>query len=132
MSETERRYAQIEKEALATTWACEKISGLIVGKHIEIETAHKPLVLLLEMKNLDSLPPRVLRFRLRLDRLSYDIKHVPGKELHTADALSRALLADQDVQNTSSHCDLAVLSIISYLSASNQKLKVYKQAQSND
>ena len=87
------------------------------------------------MKNLDCLPPRVLRFRLRLDIFSYDIKRVPGKELYTADALSRAPLADQDVQSTSSHCDLAeanVLSTISYLPASDQKLKVYKQAQSND
>ena len=25
MSETERRYAQIEKEALAVTWACENL-----------------------------------------------------------------------------------------------------------
>ena len=135
MSETERRYAQIEKEALATTWASEKFADFIVGKHIEIETGHKPLVPLLGMKNLDCLPPRVLRFRLRLDRFSYDIKHVPGKELYTADALSRAPLADQDVQSTSSHCDLAeanVLSTISYLPASDQKLKLYKQAQSND
>lgn len=38
MSDTERRYAQIE-EALATTWACEKFSDFILGKHIKIETA---------------------------------------------------------------------------------------------
>ena len=30
MSETERRYAQIEKEALAITWACEKFSMYIL------------------------------------------------------------------------------------------------------
>ena len=33
MSETESRYAQIEKEALAITWACEKFSTYILGKH---------------------------------------------------------------------------------------------------
>ena len=88
MSQTESRYAQIEKEALATTWACEKFSNFILGKHIEIETDHKPLVPLLGVKHLDSLPPRVLRFRLRLDRFNYSIKHVPGKLLYTADTLS--------------------------------------------
>ena len=31
LSETERRYAQIEKEGLATTWACEKFSTYILG-----------------------------------------------------------------------------------------------------
>ena len=62
MSETETRYAQIEKEALAITWACEKFSTYILGKHISIETDHKPLVPLLGNKYLDNLPPRVLRF----------------------------------------------------------------------
>ena len=71
MSETETRYAQIEKEALAITWACEKFATYILGKHISIETDHKPLVLLLGSKHLDNLPPRVLRFRLRLMRFSY-------------------------------------------------------------
>ena len=62
MSETEKHYAQIEKEALATTWACEKFSEYIVGRKILIETDHKPLVPLLSMKTLDRLPPRILRF----------------------------------------------------------------------
>ena len=35
------------------------------------------------------MPPRILRFRLRLDRFQFSIGH-PGKELYTADALSRA------------------------------------------
>ena len=64
LTETETRYAQIEKEALATMWACECFSNYILGKSIHIETDHKPLVPLLNTKHLDSLPPRVLRFRL--------------------------------------------------------------------
>ena len=88
MSETERWHTQIEKEALTTTWACEKFSGFMLGKHIEIETDHKPLVPLLGVEHLDSLPPCVLRFHLQLVRFDYSIKHVPGKELYTADILS--------------------------------------------
>ena len=90
MTETEQRYAQIEKEVLATTWACEKFASYILGMNFLIETDHKPLVPLLGMKDLDKLPPRVLRFRLRLARFHYTIRHVPGKHLYTADALSRA------------------------------------------
>ena len=67
MSETEQRYAQIEKEALAATWACEKFSDFVLGQHIVLETDHKPLVPLLGIKDLDQLPPRILRFCLCLD-----------------------------------------------------------------
>lgn len=135
MSDTERRYAQIEKEALATTWACEKFADFIIGKHIEIETDHKPLVPLLGSKDLDRLPPRVLRFRLRLDRFSYDITHVPGKELYTADTLSRAPVnnhSTQDLLTQQELAELCMMSTISHLPASDQRVDVYKEAQSND
>ena len=66
LTETERRYAQVEKEALAITWACEKLSNYLLGKKFLIETDHKPLVALLGSKQLDTLPPRVLRFQWRL------------------------------------------------------------------
>ena len=53
LTESERHYAQIEKEALATTWACEKFTEYILGKRILIKTDHKPLVPLFSTKNLD-------------------------------------------------------------------------------
>ena len=90
MTDTEQRYAQIEKEALAIIWACDKFSTFIIGKHFEIETDHKLIVLLLSSKHLDTLPPRILRFQLRLGRYDYSIQHISGKFLFTADALSRA------------------------------------------
>ena len=97
MSDTEKWYAQIEKGALETVWACDKFASYIVGLIFHIETDHKPLVPLLGSKHLDALPPRILRFRLRLT-----IQHVPCKLLCTADALSRALgpitKADQQLE----------------------------------
>ncbi len=42
MSEAERHYAQIEKEALAATWACEKFSAYLLGLTFAIESDHKP------------------------------------------------------------------------------------------
>ena len=76
MTETKMRYGQIEKEALATTWACEHFSDYILGKTITIETDHKPFVPQLSTKHLDNILPRVLRFRLRLMRLDYSIIHI--------------------------------------------------------
>lgn len=131
MSETERRYAQIEKEALATTWACEKFTDFLIGKQFQIETDRKPFVPLLGVKHLNSLPPRVLRFRLRLDRFSYNIRHVPGKEHYTADTLSRDLIPDHpssdsiDLQELTEMCMMAA---VSHLPASNKRLEVYRRA----
>ena len=96
MSDTEKRYAQIEKEALATTWACERFTNYLLGRHFNVETDHKPLVPLLSSKHLDDLPPRILRFRLRLARYDFSIQHVPGKFLYTADTLSRAPQGEAD------------------------------------
>ena len=89
LSDAEKRYAQIEKEALATTWACERFHDYLAGKLFHIETDHKPLVSLLGTKDLSELPARIQRFRIRLMRYLYTIDYVPGKNLHAADALSR-------------------------------------------
>ena len=90
MTECEQRYTQIEKEALALTWACERLNQYLLGTRFLLETDHKPLVPLMSTKNLEELPVRIQRFRLRMMRYQYDIKHVPGKELNTADFLSRS------------------------------------------
>ena len=94
MTPTERRYAQIEKEALAFTWACERLSDYLIGLKFHINTDHKPLVPLFSTKHLDELPERVQRFRLRMMRFEFSISYVPGKELLIADALSRAPATD--------------------------------------
>ena len=65
LTNTEGRYAQVEKEALACTWATERFTDYVLGKHFVLETDHKPLVSLLGNKNLDNLPQRILRFRIR-------------------------------------------------------------------
>ena len=95
MTSTEQRYAQIEKEALAITSACDKFKDYILGKDILTETDQKPLVPQKETKTLDELPPRIQRFPVRLMKYSCKILHAAGKDSVTADALSRAPLSKQ-------------------------------------
>ena len=133
MTNTETRYAQIEKEALATTWAAEHFSDYITGRQVLIETDHKPLVPLLNTKHLDSLPPRVLCFRLRLMRFDYTVAHVPGTLLYTADTLSRSpqISAAVDKQQAN-NMEVKIAAIASQLPVSSDRLEMYKQAQAED
>ena len=68
VSDREKRYAVIEKEAIETTWASERFSDYVLGIPFTLETDHKPLTVLLNSSELSKMPPRILRFRLRLMR----------------------------------------------------------------
>ena len=98
LTSTEARYAQVEKETLACTWACNRFAEFLLGVDFVLETDHNPLVTLLGSKSLDELPARIQRMRMRMMRFSYSVVHVPGKLLYTADALSRAPLGGTTVQ----------------------------------
>lgn len=74
LSLVEQRYAQIEKEELSLTWACESFKDFLIGKEFKMETDHKPLTSLLGTQLLDSLPPRIQSFRMRLMRYSTPIQ----------------------------------------------------------
>ena len=92
---TERRYAVIEKEMLAICFACSRFRDYLVGlPKFEISTDHSPLVALLNKKNLDELPIRLQRMRLKIAGLPYQVRYVKGVTHVTADCLSRAPMND--------------------------------------
>ena len=124
MTETKCLYAQIKKEALATTWVCKKVSDYELGKKIVVEA--EPLVPLLSNKRLESLLPRILCFRLRYD---YTIEHVPGKLLYTADTLSRSPVSVAELRELSlqEEAELFAANAIANLPASTQRLDIYKR-----
>ena len=134
LSEAEQRYAQIEKEALAVTWAYERFQEYLLGTSFRIETDHKPLVPLLSSKPLDTVPIRVQRFRLRLMRFSFTIAHVPGAALNTADTLSRAPANRVDDNDKAFHQEVNayVKMIVKSLPATEEKLRIIREQQSED
>ena len=133
LTTTEQRYAQIEKEALAVTWSCEWFSDYLLGKTFHINTDHKPLVPLLSTKNLGKLPIHIQRFKLRLMQYSFTISYVAGKNLITADALSRAPVSqssydDELCNEVQAYVDL----LCRNLPASDTRIKEIKQLQEKD
>ena len=135
LTPTEQRYAQIEKEALAFTWACECLSDYLLGLRFHIEMDHKPLVPLFSLKKgLDELPLRLQRFWLRMLRYSFSISHVPGKSIAVADTLSRAPSAEPTPADEEFQRDTAtyVTSILSHIPATERRVAKIKQHQHQD
>uniref|UniRef100_A0A147BIU1 RNA-directed DNA polymerase n=1 Tax=Ixodes ricinus TaxID=34613 RepID=A0A147BIU1_IXORI len=132
LSNTERRYAQIEKEGLAVVWSCEKFRDLITGLEVIIETDHKPLVPIFSTKSLEDIPLRLQRMKLRMMRYSYDIRHVPGKDLIAADVLSRHPLAEVPSRELEEEIDAYVHGIKSSLPATDKRLQQIQEEQEKD
>lgn len=134
LNDTEKRYAQIEKEALALTWACEKFHEFIYGSHFKLETDHKPLISLLQAKHLDELSPRLQRMRLRLMHYDFKIFHSAGKEIVAADYLSRAP-AKTDTYRASDlteEIEAHIQTIVQHCGLSDLTLSKLLQSQQND
>ena len=97
LSQTEQRYAQIEKECLAIVFACERFDHYIHGRElVNVESDHKPLEAIFQ-KPILSAPKRLQRMMLRLQKYSLHIKYKQGSKMYIADALSRAYLPTTEV-----------------------------------
>ncbi|KAL7865172.1 hypothetical protein SRHO_G00104190 [Serrasalmus rhombeus] len=89
LTDTETRYAQIEKELLAVVFACTKFRDYIYGKPTIVETDHQPLVTILK-KPIHAAPARLQRMLLRLQSYDITLVYKKGKLMYVADTLSRA------------------------------------------
>ena len=88
LTDTETRYANIEREMLAVVFACERFHTYIYGKEITVQSDHKPLETI-QLKNIAKAPPRLQRMLLRIQPYQCTITYKPGKEMVFADFLSR-------------------------------------------
>ena len=93
---------------------------------LHYETDHKPLVPLLSSMNLDQLPLWIQRFRMCLMRFTFKVVHVLGKDLTTADTLSRAPLVPASLENLTRKEDEVnafISSVVRYLPATDDRLQ---------
>lgn len=102
LTETEKRYSQIENEALAIRWACERCYMYFIGITFIVEADHKPLIPL--FNNPNSHPRlRIERWLLYLQQFDFVLRYCPGKS-NAADCFSRqavaATVAEEKEANT--------------------------------
>jgi len=133
LNETEKRYTQIEKEALALTWACEKFHEFIYGAHFKLETDHK-LVPLLQAKNLDELSPCLQRMRMRLMHYDFEVFHSPGKDIIVADYLSRTPIQGNHIQTSDlpKEIETHVSTVVQHCGISDFTMAKIVESQQND
>ena len=92
LTQTDRNYAQIEKECLAIVFAAERFEHYILGKDtVQVLSDHKPLMTIFSKPILTS-PKHLQRMRLRLQMYPLKISYKPGPQMFISDTLSRAAL----------------------------------------
>uniref|UniRef100_A0A1X7TJB1 Reverse transcriptase RNase H-like domain-containing protein n=1 Tax=Amphimedon queenslandica TaxID=400682 RepID=A0A1X7TJB1_AMPQE len=81
-----QRYATVEKECLAIKLVIEAFQVYHLGRTFTIQTDHRALQWLQNMKNLNS---GLARWSLALQPFQFRIEHRKGRENANADVLSR-------------------------------------------
>ena len=91
ISVSERKYAQLEKEALSLVYGVKKFHRYLYGRKFTLLTDHQPLTTIFNpKKGIPSLAAaRLQRWALLLSAYNYDIIYKSTKEHSNADGLSR-------------------------------------------
>ena len=88
LTDTEIRYANIERELLAIVFAYQRFNMYILRRPFTVESDHKPLEMI-HQKSLTSAPQAPEDVTSAAIAISVTVRYRPGKKMLLADALSR-------------------------------------------
>lgn len=108
VSETESRYAMVELELLAATWAVAKCRNYLFGlRPFKLWVDHQPLKSILDRQSLDCVEnPRLQRLKAHLSPYSFTTTWVKGKDHAVPDALIRNPASDPTPDDLEDERDL--------------------------
>lgn len=121
LTDTEVNCAHIKKETYAILFDCERFHQHVYGRPIKVESDHKPIESIWK-KPLHTVPPRIQRMLLHLQKYNLQIGFVKGMSIPLADTFNRKYLPDT-YPDLSEGLDLHVRSVVSNLSFSDAKLQ---------
>ncbi|XP_065204814.1 uncharacterized protein K02A2.6-like [Planococcus citri] len=90
LTEVEKRYSQLEKEAYALVWGVERFQFYLLGKRFKLITDNQPVKFLFAPGKFQQ-NSRIQRWSLRLQTFDYELVHKSGKN-NIADPLSRLII----------------------------------------
>lgn len=128
LTETEKRYCQTEKEALALVWAVERFFIYLCGLEFELETDHRPLEAI--FKPTSKPCARIERWVLRLQSFKYRVIYRSGKS-NLADSLSR-LSENVDNEPFDEECEQYIRAIIENVSQPACTIQQIEEESSQD
>ncbi len=142
LSDTESRYAIIELELLAVTWAISKCNIFLAGlQHFQVITDHHPLIPILNTHRLDEIEnPRLQRMKAKLMGYNFTTEWLKGSLNQAPDALSRSPVSNPEPHDTLAESDIdhhqaltiAEIRITRTLPQDNLRLQSLKNISSND
>ncbi|GFU83741.1 retrovirus-related Pol polyprotein from transposon 297 [Trichonephila clavipes] len=107
---SEKNYAQIEKELLAIVFSFEKYHNFVYAHKVVVQSDHKPLMANVK-KPMHKISSRMQRMILKLLKYDFEINYVPGNQMFLADTLSRAFPVSETVRD-----DPEILNIVHIIS----------------
>ena len=136
LTETEKKWAQIELECLSLVFACERFSRYLVGlDSFKLITDHKPLVPLINKSDINKSLIRCQRLLLRLRRFNAVAEYCKGNAgtMIVSDCLSRAPRKQFDTCSMiENEINMYVESVSSNVPITDTRLKSIYDATQND
>ena len=113
LTDTESRYAQIEKELLAITWVCGKFDQYLYGwDKVTVETDHEPLKPVFQ-RAIHKSPKCLQRMHLAVQKYNLEVQYKKGSLKYIADALSRVYPMTTDGAQTEC-CEIRALERVNH------------------
>ncbi|UYV74954.1 K02A2.6-like, partial [Cordylochernes scorpioides] len=101
LTEAERRYSQLEKEALSIIFGCEKFRQYLLGREFVLITDNRPLMHIFSPQK--PIPicaaSRIKRWSLKLSAFKYTVEFLKTDDNGHADALSRLPLVSKTTES---------------------------------
>jgi len=134
LTDTQKKYAQIEKKALDIAFGYHRFHQYIYGRKVQVETDHRPLESIFK-KPLILCPLRLQRILIKLQHYELVIKYKPGKELLIAYTLSRIESGGNSIifdNWEKKEVEVTIEEVNKYTSISENKREQFKLATESD